>query len=149
MPRLPAILFVIGATACGGAEPTATTHQPAAAAAEGDPHAVCVRAFQRQRACTDEFIPALVDARVRLDRPPGIADQDRELGRDQLVAMALEEWHTDSTDDAIEASCTSLQDAMPPDQQRQMTEQVGRCLDADACASFVDCLIPVVTSQLH
>jgi len=142
------LVFVLVAAACGGAEsPAEKTPQPKSAA--DDPHSVCVQAFQRQRECTDEFIPALVDARVRRNAPPGIADQDQELGRDKLVEMALEEWKTDSTDAAIEQTCTDMESKMPPDQQERVTEQVGQCLGAEACRAFVDCLLPVIESQLH
>lgn len=151
MSKYLSLLFVLVAAACGGAEtPAETTQpQPQPTATTDDLHAVCVQAFRRQRECTDEFIPALVDARVRRNSPPGIADKDKELGRDQLVAMALEEWKTDSTDEAIEQTCTNMAGRMPPDQQQAMAEQVGQCLGAEACTAFVDCLIPVIESQLH
>jgi len=143
------LVFVLVAAACGGAEAPAEKTQPQPMAAANDPHSVCVQAFQRQRECTKEFIPALVDARVRRNAPPGIADKDKELGRDKLVEMALEEWKTDSTDGAIEQTCASMEGKMPPDQQQKATEQVGQCLGAEACTAFVDCLIPVIESQLH
>lgn len=151
MSKYLSLVFVLVVAACGGAEAPATKPQPQPQpmAAGDDPHSVCVQAFQRQRECTNEFIPALVDARVRRNVPPGIADKDKELGRDQLVAMALEEWKTDSTDEAIEQTCTNMEGNMPPDQQQKMTEQVGECLGAEACSAFVDCLIPVIESQLH
>ncbi len=153
MSRFLVLAFVVVGTACGAADtPTETTQpqpQPAAKASSDDPHAVCVQAFERQRECTDELIPALVDARVRADVPPGIAAKDAELGRDQLVAMALEEWKTDSTDEAIEQTCTSMAGNMPAEQQEAMADQVAECLGADACGGFVDCLIPVIESQMH
>jgi hypothetical protein len=148
MSRSLSLLFVVAA-ACGGAEAPAPRAQPQPQPAADDPHSVCVQAFRRQRECTNEFIPALVDARVRRDAPPGIADKDKELGRDQLVATALEEWKTDSTDEAIEQTCTNMAANMPPDQLQAATDQVGQCLDAEACSAFVDCLIPVIEPQLH
>ncbi|HEU4614383.1 MAG TPA: hypothetical protein VFS15_19945, partial [Kofleriaceae bacterium] len=52
-----------------------TPADPAAAPAQAgvDPKAVCIEAFTRSRECTDDFIPALVDARASVDQPPGIA----------------------------------------------------------------------------
>jgi hypothetical protein len=153
MSRIVALVFVLAAAACGGAETPADKPQPQPesqpVAAANDPHSVCVQSFQRQRECTAEFIPALVDARVRRDAPPGIAAKDKELGRDQLVAMALEEWKADSTDEAIEQTCTDMASKMPPDQLQGATERLGECLGAEACGAFVDCLIPVIEQQLR
>jgi hypothetical protein len=150
MSRYLSLAFVLVAAACGAADaPVESTQpQPQAKAAGDDPHAVCVQAFQRQRECTDEFIPALVDARVRLNTPPGIAEKDAELGRDQLVSLALEEWEADSTDEAIEQTCTRMEGNMSPEQQQAAVDQVGECLAAEACSAFVDCLIPVIESTL-
>ena len=152
MSKCLSIVVLVLAAACGGAETPATQSQPEAqpaAAATSDAHAICVQAFQRQRECTNEFIPALVAARVRLNVPPGIADKDKELGRDKLVEMALEEWKTDSTDDAIGQTCTDMEAQMPPDTNAQLTEQVNGCLAAEACTAYVECLVPVIESQLH
>lgn len=146
MSRSSSLVFVLLA-ACGGAETPAETASPPPKTA--DAHAVCVQSFQRQRECTDEFIPALVDARVRLDAPPGIADKDQELGRDQLVSMALEEWETDSTDASIEQACTAMTGNLTPEQQQGVADQVGACLDADSCGAFVDCTIPIVEPMLR
>ena len=153
MSKYLSLVFVIAA-ACGGAETPAekpesqTETQPAPKASADDPHAVCVQAFQRQRECADVFIPALVDARVRRDSPPGVAAKDQELGRDKLVEMAFEEYKTDSTDAAIEETCTRMEGNMPPDQLQSATQQVGQCLDAEGCTAFVECLIPVIEPRL-
>jgi hypothetical protein len=143
------LVLVLVAAACGGAETPAETPQPQPVATTNDPHSVCVQAFQRQRECTDEFIPALVDARVRKNAPPGIAEKDQELGRDKLVEMALEEWKADSTDAAIEQRCTDMASKMPPEQLQQATDQIGQCLAAEGCSAFVDCLIPAIEPQLR
>ncbi len=150
------IIVLVFAAACGGAETPAQQPQPAsqpeaqpASATADETHMACVESFQRQRDCTNEFIPALVAARVRLNVPPGIADKDKELGRDKLVEMALEEWKTDSTDQAIGETCTNLAAKLPPEAKAQVVEQVRQCLAADACTAYVDCIVPVIESQLH
>jgi hypothetical protein len=61
------------------AEISAPSAQPAAAA---DPKATCVAVLQRMRACSEPFIPALVDLRVRYDRPAGIAAAAAAEGHD-------------------------------------------------------------------
>ena len=149
MSKYLSLAVIVFAAACGGAETPAKKSPSPQMAAGNDVHSTCVQAFQRQRECTNEFIPALVAARVRLNAPPGIADKDKELGRDKLVAMALEEWKTDSTDEAIEQTCSNMEAKMPPEKQQQVSDQVRQCLAAEACTAFVDCLIPVIESGLH
>ena len=46
------------------------TERAEAAAPAAD---ACIKVFQRQRTCTEVFIPALVDLRVSLDKPKGFA----------------------------------------------------------------------------
>jgi hypothetical protein len=146
MSRLVLLVsFVASLAACGGAEPPAK--QPASAS--DDPLSVCVTAFERQRECTDIFIPALVAARVEHDKPPGIAATDTADGREALVAKAHEEWKVDSTDENIAANCQKMSTEIPPDVAAQLTEQVQGCLAADGCQAFVDCLIPVISGNLH
>jgi len=132
--------------ACGGAEPPAkTTAQPAVA---NDGKAVCVEAFQRQRQCTDVFIPALVAARVEHDAPPGIAEADATQGRDALVARAMEEWKTDSTDEAIGQTCDGMAAKIPADQQGPLTASVQQCLASADCQAFTDCMMPIVSQHM-
>ena len=106
----------------------------------------CVAAFRRQRECSDTFIPALVDARVRADVPAGIAAKDKEIGRDALVAGAFEEWKSDSTDAAIDQMCTKLTDdelAGAP----ELVQQAEACLAESECAAFSACAVDLVASR--
>jgi hypothetical protein len=139
-----ALTLLIG---CGGAEPPAKTAAPAASAA-GDLHPTCVQAFQRQRECTDTFIPALVALRVKLDKPAGIAETDAKDGRDALVATAMEEWKVDSTDAAIGTTCDKIVADMPPEQQDGMAAKGKACLATADCQAFVDCLIPMIEPMI-
>lgn len=116
---------------------------PPAEAGPRDGRDTCVRLFVRQRACTAEFIPALVEARVKADKPAGIAETDRQQGRDKLVKQALEEWKSDSADAAIARTCASL--ALPS----PALEQADACLAQLDCAGFVKCVIPALSSTLH
>ena len=147
MSRLALIVLssVTALAACGGAEPPAK--QPASATDDGV--SVCIAAFERQRECTDIFIPALVAARVEHDKPAGIAATDASGGRDALVARAHEEWKNDSTDEAIAANCQKMAAEIPPERAAELTPQVQQCMAAEGCQAFVDCLIPVITSNLH
>lgn len=138
--------------ACGASEPKATSSahevgtevKPSAEKYEG--YDTCVAAFRRQRECTDAYIPALVDARVRADKPAGIAAKDKEIGRDALVAAALEEWKTDSTDQAIDQTCTNITNdeaAGAP----ELIQRAQACLAESDCASFSACAVDIVSSR--
>ena len=141
-----AALFTLTA-ACGGADAPAksgptTAPTTAKMTSTDDPHALCVQTFERQRACTDTFIPALVAARVEADQPAGIAAKDAEVGRDALVGMASEEWAQDSTDEAIAATCEKIAANVQPTEAEIAKAQA--CLAEEACGPFVDCSIELI-----
>jgi hypothetical protein len=103
----------------------------------------CVDVFARARSCTPQYVPALVDARARLDRPAGIAARVK-ADRTAVIAEATSEWQADSTDAAIAASCEKLAGAGAAG-----IDEGRRCLVQKDCAGFVACLTPVVENQLR
>ena len=139
--------------ACGASEPKPAPAaqdvptpdvKPSAEKYEG--YDTCVEVFRRQRECTDTFIPALVDARVRSDKPAGIAAKDKEVGRDALVAGAMDEWKTDSTDQAIDQTCTNITN----DEQAgapELVERAKACLEENDCSAFSACAVDIVSSR--
>lgn len=134
--------------ACGGADAPAKPQPPAPTpAVSQSPRDVCVQSFVRERECTAAFIPALVAARVEADVPAGIAATDQSIGREALVARANEEWATDSTDEAIGATCDDLAAKIPAEQQPAMTEQVKQCMAAEGCPAYVDCMVGFMQAQ--
>lgn len=145
------IALVLSLTAaCGASEPPAAggtqsnaQEVPAPqlkASAESDAHETCVAVIRRQRDCTDAFIPALVDARVRADVPAGIAQKDKEMGRDALVGLALEEWASDSTDPAIDATCDKAVT------RPELIEKAEACMNQSACDAFSACTVEIISS---
>jgi hypothetical protein len=144
MSRAIAIAALVLA-ACGGADKPA---QPAKMSnGPDDLHALCVSGFQRQRECTAQFIPALVARRVELDNPPGIAAKDQEMGRDALVAAALEEWKTDSLDENIGPRCDQILSSHPPDQAT--TDKFKACMEMSDCQAFSDCSLDALYPHPH
>jgi hypothetical protein len=131
------LFAVVLAAACDRPDSPETAAQKAQLA---DARATCVKLFQRQRACTDAFIPALVDLRRELDRPAGIAQAPRE----ELVAAAHAEWKDDSTDGAIEGQCDRLAQALPA----PAVASAKGCIAVDACGEFVTCVMPLMRDQL-
>ena len=114
----------------------------AGSAASPEQQASCVKVFEKQRACTDSFIPALVDVRVSLDKPKGIAASAKSEGRDALVTAALAEWKNDSTDASIAKTCASMPGGA-------VTPQMEKCLAESSCTAFSQCLVPLLRATLH
>ncbi len=136
--------------ACGASEPKSSSTAQEVRSAEVKPFAekfegydICVAVFRRQRECTGDYIPTLVDARVRADHPAGIAAKDKEVGRDALVGMAMEEWKTDSTDEAIDRGCTAISSdeaAGAP----ELIQQAEACMEESTCGAFSACAVDLV-----
>jgi hypothetical protein len=123
---------------CGGS-PSA----PAPHAQASDPTATCTQTFVRERACTDTFIPALVDARARHDTPAGIAQQVT-ADRNAVIAEAMTEWKNDSTDDAIAKTCAHL----GPSFDDKQAAVASASLAKPDCAQFTASIMPLVESHL-
>src|SRR5580704_11912239 len=117
-------------TVAGCGSPPAQ-NAPAQHAQAADPKATCTQTFARERACTDTFIPALVDARARHDMPAGIADQVK-ADRAGVIAEAMTEWKNDSTDDAIAQTCARLGPNFDDHQAAAATASLAK----NDCAEF-------------
>lgn len=147
MLRLSLVFLAASIAACGGksapAPATSTT-----TSASADPGAVCRQTFVRQRECTDVFIPALVDLRVRLDVPAGIAAEDKASGRDALITAAKAEWANDSKDEAIAGTCDKMMASMDPAMKAKMADGAGQCLAKTECAAFVECEMPMMEQHM-
>jgi hypothetical protein len=126
------------AAACGSTSDAAPA--PAKPTAADDSRATCITVMERNRACTDDYIPALVDARARHDNPRGIAEAVK-TDRDAVIAEARGEWAEDSKDEAIGRTC----DAMIQQIQRVGAgdlETSRGCLAREACGDYVSCVLP-------
>lgn len=149
----PSAFVLFALSACASSDPPAQSSSsttPIVRRAHDDsPKQTCVTLFQHQRTCTDTYIPALVAARVRLNKPDWIAASDQKEGRDTLVAKAMEEWKIDSTDTAIDGTCDKILSSTPPDQARLMVDTSRACLAKDSCRDFVACVMPMVEAHLR
>ena len=118
------------------AQPAAPRTDPAT-----EHHALCVQLFERNRTCSDVYIPALVDARARNDAPAGIAAQVA-ADRDGVIAQARAEWANDSTDAAIDATCTAIVEHL----SQADLDDVGTarsCLAQTECTAYTTCSMPI------
>lgn len=149
MYRVSLLLLAVSLTACGGSDlpPPAPAPEPAAAS-EPTPLDTCVAVFARQKECTDDFIPALVDLRIRHDVPTGVADQAANGGRDALIATAMQEWAEDSQEPVARATCEQMIAQVPPEQLEPMLNQGRDCAAMPACGEFVHCILPQIEQHL-
>jgi hypothetical protein len=141
-------LFTALIAACGGPDRPAET-APAGQAdaapagqADADPVVVCRTTVERQRACTDDYLPALVDLRVELDRPAGTADRVKAEGRDKIVTEARADWVKDTTDEKIAEQC-SMVTKLPAERLKKEMPMTQACLARPDCKAFTECIIPI------
>lgn len=131
--------------ACGTAsEASPAKPEPAQATTAGDFQTACMTVMQRNRTCTDDFIPALVDMRARKDLPPGIADAVAK-DRAGVIAKAKEEWAGDSTDEAFARQCQMLTEHATPE-----NAAAGQaCMAKDTCGEYAPCIVSVMEKSFH
>ena len=132
------LLLALSLTAC------ATTADPAPTARTDDAKTTCVEVMTRNRTCTDDFIPALVDARARADKPAGIREAVA-ADRAAVIAEAKQEWANDSKDEAIAPHC----EAMAAHIETPDFEAAEACLAKDACGEYVACVTPIFEKHLN
>ena len=138
-----AVGLALVAPACGtsdAATPAAAAPRTAQPASAGDAKSLCVEVFTRNRTCTDQYIPALVDLRARYDQPAGIA-AEVAAHRDDVIAQAKTEWASDSQPAAIDATCTQIASSMGPGDQSQMAGAQA-CLEKQDCGAYTACIMP-------
>ncbi|HUS31157.1 MAG TPA: hypothetical protein VMZ53_21755 [Kofleriaceae bacterium] len=123
------------------AKPAPTTVQASTA---DDPKAVCVATMTRARECTDDYIPALVDARAQADAPPGIADAVKK-DRNAVIAEAKQEWATDSQDANIAAMCDKMAGASTPDELATAKD----CNAKTDCKEYTSCSMPLFAKHFR
>lgn len=156
MKTMMAVLALGGMTGCLAGESevaprtassgpsSASAQQPLVVPAEATTtDQICRALMQRQRACTAQFIPALVQARVEVDSPPGLAAREREIGREALVEEALAEWETDARDPNIAAMCDDIAQSISPEKDSELRSSVSGCLEKAGCDDFVSCAVPL------
>jgi hypothetical protein len=141
------LVLLAALAACGGSSKSKPAEP--APSPRADAEAGCLKMFQRQRECTDVFIPALVGWRVEIDVPTGIAAEDASAGRDALVAKANEEWAASNSDSQLATLCTSLVASIPDEQLGPMMEVGDRCAAAATCDEYVTCIEPMQRQRLE
>ncbi len=135
-----AALVLSSIPGCASQDAQATPSQKPVAASTA-PAQPCTDVFVRARACTDQYIPMLVDLRAKLDHPAGIADAVK-ADRNGVIAQAKAEWANDSTDASIASTCSA--NAPLPGE----AEAAAACLAKTDCGEYVTCIAPLFEKHL-
>jgi hypothetical protein len=136
-----AALVLSSIPGCASQDAQATPSQKPVAASTASPAPQCTDVLVRARACTDQYIPMLVDLRAKLDHPAGIADAVK-ADRNGVIAQAKAEWANDSTDASIAQTCAT-NPGLPGD-----AETAATCLAKTDCAEFTACIAPLFEKHL-
>jgi hypothetical protein len=132
------------AAACGGgtaSSPSPVPAEPASARTAAELVPLCVRYYERERACVDEYLPALLDVRVEYDMPPGIKGEVERDGRDAALARMRSEWERDTTIENTDRICRAMETQVPPDQVERLLAENARCDAKPDCEGFVACTV--------
>jgi len=105
--------------------------------------ASCTSLMRRQRDCSAEFIPALVQGRVEHDVPPGVRARDAAIGRSSLLSEAFQEWSEDSKDAAIARTCDYIARELPAERADALRSALDECLAESPCDAFTRCAVPI------
>lgn len=141
--RRVALLLLISLGGCG-TDPEPAAARQGALAGE-DPVEICRSVFTREYECRAEFIPALVDLRIKLDLPSGIAARARREGRAALIEVAHGEYAVDGTEPRRSETCKRVAVAAPPGSLRS----AQACLQRSGCPAFVSCVMPMHEARLR
>jgi len=143
-------VLALALSACAGAEADPkTSASPATSTPPTSAVAACEQFLTHAKTCTADYIPALVDLRVELDQPAGIAAAAQTDGRDSLIARANEEWATDSQPAAIHAACEHSLQSMPAEQLETMAAEGARCDAMTDCAEFSTCAMGLQRQRMQ
>lgn len=112
----------------------------------------CLAELKRTFECKDSFVPMIVDTRLKLDLPAGIAARGKEPdGRAKLVEQAHGEFAVGKAPDKHEAICAHRQamvDSMPPEQVKAMQGSMPTCPTSAECATFTACMQPILEKMI-
>jgi hypothetical protein len=107
---------------------------------------MCQRIFARKETCADDYLPVLLDLRIELNLPPGIADEVKAQGREAALAVAHTELARDTQPDRVnplcEAAAANAKQA-PPERAHQLLDLGARCEATADCKAFATCVVQI------
>lgn len=134
------LLLVAVTSSCGGSKP-APTSPPTAAHTAADLGPLCRAHYAHQQKCADDYLSALIDVRVELDQPPGIADEEKAKGKPAMIELARVEFQRDTAPDKVEQMCNAITEHVPADQVEKLYAEGTHCEAMTDCKQFASCAV--------
>ncbi len=140
------LVVVLMLPACGGGSKPKSTAGPGetgSVTANSDDLATCLAAREMLWECKDDYLPMLLDIRIALDFPAGVADRSQTPeGREELLSAASVEMPDYYTEEANQRICKQGIANAPAD-LRAMTPVAKSCLAQPDCATKIACWQPI------
>ncbi len=109
---------------------------------------LCRAHYAHEQACADDYLGALIDLRVELDQPPGIADEARAKGKPAMVELARVEFTRDTAPETVEAICSAMATKTPADQVDHLFDEGTHCAAMTDCKAFASCTVATERSYI-
>jgi hypothetical protein len=107
---------------------------------------MCQRIFARKETCADDYLPVLLDLRIELNLPPGVADAVKAQGREAALAVAHTELARDTQPDRVNPLCEGAAanaKQAPPERAHQLLDLGARCEATADCKAFATCVVQI------
>ena len=132
------VLFL---AACGGSKPAPASAPAPAAHTAADLGPLCRAHYAHEQTCADDYLSALLDLRVELNQPPGIADEAKSKGKPALVELARVEFEQDTAPEKVDAICDAMATKTPADQVEPLFKDGTHCAEMTDCKQFASCAV--------
>jgi len=136
--RLSRVLVLVLA-ACGGAKPAPAPASAAHSAADLGP--LCRAHYAHEQTCADDYLSALIDLRVELNQPPGIADEVKIKGKPATLELARAEFQQDTAPAKVDAICNAMATKTPAAQVGPLFKDGTHCAEMTDCKQFASCAV--------
>lgn len=138
------LVLLLAVASCGGTPHDSAKPQPATSVVDLVP--MCQRLFARKQACADDYLPRLLDLRIELNLPPGIADVVASEGRDAALVRAHTELARDTQPDKVTPLCeegAAQVKQHAPELADQLVRQFTSCDATSDCRAFASCAVEI------
>jgi hypothetical protein len=140
------LIFAAMAASCGGSNPKSAPAPAVHTAADLGP--LCRAHYAHEQTCADDYLGALIDLRVELDQPPGIAAEAKAKGKPAMVELARVELTRDTAPDKVDAICTAIATKTPPEQVDPLFDEGTHCAAMTDCKAFATCAVATERSYI-
>ncbi|HET9992289.1 MAG TPA: hypothetical protein VFQ65_27345 [Kofleriaceae bacterium] len=109
---------------------------------------LCRAHYAHEQTCADDYLSALIDLRVELNQPPGIADEAKAKGKPAMIELARTEFARDTAPDKVDAICNAMAAKTPAEQVDPLFKEGTRCAAMTDCTQFASCAVATERSYI-